>query len=83
MSNTGKFVDSSPFIRCAGMTTASQVVTSDHSLRQDVYFKVIISEFEIYSRILGKNYNFFFFQIFFLKNFIFINLAPYSNPRAH
>ena len=50
MSNTGKFVDSSPFIRCAGMTTASQVVTSDHSLRQDVYFKVIISEFEIYSK---------------------------------
>ncbi len=45
MSNTGKFRDSVPFIRSAGLTTTTGGVSSDHSLRQDVYFKV-------------KNYNF-------------------------
>ena len=40
MSNTGKFNDTTPFMKVAGVTTASQAVTSDHSLRQDVYFKV-------------------------------------------
>ena len=42
MSNTGKFKDQTPFLRNAGVTTATQNVTSDHSLRQDIYFKVTI-----------------------------------------
>jgi hypothetical protein len=40
MSNTGKFSDKTPFLNTAGVTTTTNGVTSDHSLRQDVYFKV-------------------------------------------
>jgi hypothetical protein len=40
MSNTGKFMDHTPFIRTAGVTTMTENTTSDHSLRQDVYYKV-------------------------------------------
>jgi hypothetical protein len=40
MSNAGKFRDSAPFINSAGISTASEAVTSDHSLRQDIYFQV-------------------------------------------
>ena len=40
MSNTGKFVDQAPFIRNAGVTTATGSISTDHSLRQDIYFKV-------------------------------------------
>lgn len=40
MSNSGKFMDSTPFIKPAGTTTATEATSSDHSLRQDLYFKV-------------------------------------------
>lgn len=40
MSNAGKFKDYTPFLRNAGVTTATESVRSDHSLRQDLYFKV-------------------------------------------
>ena len=39
MSNTGKFVDNTPFLRTAGVTSMTAGVSSDHSLRQDLYFK--------------------------------------------
>jgi hypothetical protein len=40
MSNAGKFKDYTPFLRNAGVTTATESVRCDHSLRQDLYFKV-------------------------------------------
>lgn len=39
MSNKGKFVDFTPFIRPAGITTAIENLNADQSIRQDIYFK--------------------------------------------
>ena len=39
MSNKGKFVDSTPFIPFAGVTTAIENLNADQSIRQDLYFK--------------------------------------------
>ena len=38
MSNKGKYVDYTPFIRPAGSTTALEGVSADNSIRQDLYF---------------------------------------------
>lgn len=40
MSNMGKFRDSVPFIKSAGVSSATEGISSDHSLRQDLYFQV-------------------------------------------
>ena len=39
MSNKGKFVDNTPFIPFAGITTALEGVSVDNSIRQDLYYK--------------------------------------------
>lgn len=39
MSNQGRFKDSTPFMNVAGTTTVQQGVTTDQSLRQDLYYK--------------------------------------------
>ena len=39
MSNKGKFVDSTPFIPFAGVTTAIENLNADQSILQDLYFK--------------------------------------------
>ncbi len=44
MSNTGKFMDTTPFLKVAGVTTVTEPISSDHSLRQEIYFKVITRE---------------------------------------
>lgn len=41
MSNKNRYMDHTPFLKMAGVTAALDGVTSDQSLRQDVYFKVI------------------------------------------
>jgi hypothetical protein len=41
MSNKGKFMDNTPFLKVAGVTTGIEGNNADQSLRQDVYFKVI------------------------------------------
>jgi hypothetical protein len=62
MSNTGKFVDQAPFLRNAGVTTATEGVSTDHSLRQDIYFKVRNFPLQFRNKLIFK-----FFKI--LKQF--------------
>jgi hypothetical protein len=40
MSNIGKFHDTTAFLKVAGLTSSTEQISSDHSLRQDIYFKV-------------------------------------------
>lgn len=41
MSNKGKFINNTPFLREAGITTAIEGNNTDQCIRQDLYFKVI------------------------------------------
>jgi len=40
MSNTGKFIDRTPFLRVAGITSSVYGASADQSLRQDLYYQV-------------------------------------------
>lgn len=43
MSNKGKFIDNTPFLRTSGLTTALEGVTADQSIRQDLHWRAITS----------------------------------------
>lgn len=42
MSNKGKFLDNTPFLKTAGITTAIEGDNTDQCIRQEVYYKVNI-----------------------------------------
>jgi hypothetical protein len=42
MSNTGKFKDRTPFLRVSGITSSVYGASADQSLRQDLYYQVLL-----------------------------------------